>query len=75
MRIVGTSEGEALFPNDPYMKANVDGIRTFKFIELLDAFKLKSYASKGCAYITGLIAKIKSSSSDFIVATEDDNDL
>lgn len=62
MRIVGTSKGEALFPNDSYMRANPNGARTFKFYELLDEYKLKSYCSKGSIYIRGLIEKAERSS-------------
>ncbi len=45
MRVVGTKEGEELFPNEPYMKSR-DDRPIFNLLELLSVSQLKSYTSK-----------------------------
>ena len=46
MRLKGTIEGEHLFPNDPYMKANLSGCPTFQWLQQLSKEQLKGYMSK-----------------------------
>jgi hypothetical protein len=43
MGLVGTKEGERLYPNDPYMKANPNGVCTFSLGEILGVYTFKSY--------------------------------
>jgi hypothetical protein len=46
VRLAGTLEGEQMFPQDEYMKANPSGFPTFKRAEWLSRDQLKSYMSK-----------------------------
>lgn len=69
MKIVRTVEGEQLFPQSEYMRANANGRPTFSLTERLDRFVLRSYSSKSLSYITNLMGK--ASPSDTAIIDED----
>jgi hypothetical protein len=43
MKLVGTVEGERMFPNEPYMKASPDGTARFKRKDLIMHYEIKSF--------------------------------
>lgn len=43
MKLVGTSEGEKMFPTEEYMKASADGKPKFKRKHLIMHYEIKSY--------------------------------
>lgn len=45
MRLVGTQEGEDMFPNEPYMKSR-GNLPIFNLLEVLSVSQLKSHSSK-----------------------------
>lgn len=45
MRLVGTKEGEEMFPNQPYMKSR-NNLPIFNLLEVLSVSQLKSHSSK-----------------------------
>jgi hypothetical protein len=46
MKLKGTIEGMRLFPNEEYMKVNLNNIPDFQMVECLDVGQIKSYMGK-----------------------------
>jgi hypothetical protein len=59
MKVVGTEEGNALFPDETYMTANEHKYPTFGVADLLDIGVIRSYFSKSTAHFDRQITRLK----------------
>ena len=72
VKLVGTEKGQSMYPEKDYMKANSNGKPTFKLLELLDLFQLKSYTSYQMPKIKEMIQKTASGQ---FTEVEDEDEL
>jgi hypothetical protein len=59
MMLAGTIAGQTLYPREPHMRSNADGLPTFKCCELLSAQQLKGYVSRPRAQLLAQLNNLK----------------
>ena len=57
MVLVGTSEGQRMFPDDPYKEVSFDGRSKFNHSQLIEQYEIKSFVCLTYTYARSLALK------------------